>query len=222
MKQYKINWKAYIKTITPTFGDYFDYCIVKALNSNIENKYELAVSLLRRSFTPVTNESLLVNGRTPWDTLKLHLIYFNNKSDSQFVKDSCDVEQYHSLAHKLNANFNDIDKSDPYVYIFVRQDLSPEQQLVQAGHAVYVLGSKHKDHSQAHNTSFVVIGVPNMSELYDICGKLDRFGIAHEHFIEPDLQGELTALATYPLTSYTQRRKLRKYKLLSMSNGNNS
>jgi hypothetical protein len=102
-----------------------------------------------------------------------------------------------------------------YTYVFVRQDLSPEQQIVQASHVTFQLGV----HSQREwdmgadtghvpfvkftgvvpeETYFVVIGVRNLQALEAVSDILKQFKFMHELFYENDIR-EHTAIATYPV-----------------------
>lgn len=86
-----------------------------------------------------------------------------------------------------------------YCYIFVRQDLSTEQQIVQAAHAASVMSCtpslREIDFSK---TNFIVIGVRNQDALWAVESILDKFEIKYDLFYEPDID-EDTAIATYPL-----------------------
>ena len=91
-----------------------------------------------------------------------------------------------------------------YVYLFTRQDISPEQQIVQTSHAAYKLGecigSDDYNYASADETHFTVVGVRNKDALYAVIDILDTFGFAYEVFTEPDLNGgEKTSIATYPI-----------------------
>lgn len=102
-----------------------------------------------------------------------------------------------------------------YVYVFVRQDLSREQQLVQSSHATLVLGSKlkNKDVSELY---FTVIGIPCLTDFPKIIKDLKKHGTEYVSFYEPDQGNTLTAIATYPIPK-ADRGILRDYKLLRMS-----
>lgn len=124
-----------------------------------------------------------------------------------------------------------------YTYIFVRQDISPEQQLVQAAHATFLLGveSQRVDEKptgkdtglvpcqlnegiKPAETYFTVIGVRNLRSLYAARDILIKFGYRFEIFHEPDvgLEGEYTAIATYPISEY-HRDVLMAFNLLSLN-----
>ena len=55
--------------------------------------------------------------------------------------------------------------NNPYTYILVRKDISPEQQIVQAAHAALEAGFRFK---QPETTSYlIVLEVANEKELED-------------------------------------------------------
>lgn len=99
-----------------------------------------------------------------------------------------------------------------YVYIFVRQDLSNEQQLVQAAHATLVLGNKLKNHD-ASQLYFAVIGIPKLTDFCQVMKDLKKHGTDYVPFYEPDQGNTMTAIATYPIPK-DQRGDLLNYKLL--------
>ena len=106
-----------------------------------------------------------------------------------------------------------------YTYIFVRQDISPEQQLVQAAHVALVLGSKLKP-DQVKNLYFAVIGIPNLKGFCSVMKQLGKLNIDFTTFYEDDLGDEMTAIATYPI-HHKDRGELLEYKKLSLQLQNN-
>lgn len=100
-----------------------------------------------------------------------------------------------------------------YAYFFTRQDISPEQQIVQTAHAAFQLGVNsqrwidsppaiqqvHQD-VIAEETHFTVVGVRNLDGINAVMKILDKFHIEYEAFFEPDLNdGEITSVAVYPI-----------------------
>jgi hypothetical protein len=88
-------------------------------------------------------------------------------------------------------------------YIFVRKDLSLEQQIVQAAHALHLVGLKQED--RRDSPSIVLIGVEDLWELQEVSAFLNANRIEYEMFYESYLQ-ECTAIATHPLEQ--ERRHL--------------
>ncbi len=97
---------------------------------------------------------------------------------------------------------------NPYMYIFVREDLTPAQQIVQAAHAVDEL---NKEHPHSPGNYMVLCGVDNHTDLLDTASYLNDQGIAHHMFFEPDVDS-FTAIATKPLKG-SDRKPLRRFKL---------
>lgn len=92
----------------------------------------------------------------------------------------------------MNTEIN----NQPYTYVFVREDLSLAQQIVQASHATLEAGflfQKPEDIS-----SIVLFPISNEKALFDIQKHLRSNGIEHVAFYEPDIE-QYTAIATKPL-----------------------
>lgn len=101
------------------------------------------------------------------------------------------------------------------MYIFIRQDLTHPQQIVQAAHATHQAGIKFGDTELP--THFVLIGVKDQKQLQKTAMYLSQHGIEHEMFNEPDYDTGYTAIATKPLYG-EQRAPLRKYNILKEPN----
>jgi hypothetical protein len=95
-----------------------------------------------------------------------------------------------------------------YMYVFVREDLSPPQQIVQAAHASALIGEQY--HA---NTNIVLFGSSSEDELKHHAQYLESHDIEFEMFYEPDIS-QYTAIATQPLVGVS-RKPLRKFKLLN-------
>lgn len=94
-----------------------------------------------------------------------------------------------------------------YMYVWVREDLSAPQQIVQSSHASARIGELY--HS---DTNIVLIGVDNENSLKQISCLLEDHEINSHMFFEPDID-QFTAIASEPLTG-DRRKPLRKFKLL--------
>lgn len=103
------------------------------------------------------------------------------------------------------------DPNPEYTYIFVRQDQSKEQQLVQAAHVALVLGTKLK--KDVSNLYFSVIGIPTLKDFCKVMKDLKEHGTKYEVFYEPDVGNTMTAIASYPIRK-DKRGKLLNYKRL--------
>ena len=81
------------------------------------------------------------------------------------------------------------------LYIIVRKDLTTSQMAVQAGHTVaqYLL---HSHFSRWQNETLIYLGVKNLNQLEKLKCKLDIEDINYIEFREPDLNNEVTAIAS--------------------------
>lgn len=93
-----------------------------------------------------------------------------------------------------------------YTYMFIREDLSIPQLIVQSSHAAWDAGSRfNKPHGTPH---MVLIGVKSQEHLKQTADYLEQHGIEFEMFYEPDVE-EYTAVASQPVSGET--RKLFKH-----------
>jgi hypothetical protein len=90
---------------------------------------------------------------------------------------------------------------DCTVYVFVRQDLPIEQQLVQSVHAAFHAGmdfaARHGAHPGIPFT--VLIGLPHAKSLRKTARKLIDNLVDCHIFTDTDISSDATAIATYPL-----------------------
>lgn len=97
-----------------------------------------------------------------------------------------------------------------YTYVFIREDLSVPQLIVQSSHAAWDAGSRfNKPHGTPH---MVLIGVKSQEHLLQTAEYLEQHGIEFEMFHEPDYNTGFTSIATQPLVG-DARRPLKKYSL---------
>lgn len=80
------------------------------------------------------------------------------------------------------------------MYVLVRSDLTKIQQAVQSGHALAEYLLNHN--TTWRNGTLVYLGVTDEAELLHWGRKLSYKGIGWKGFNEPDINNELTALAT--------------------------
>jgi len=100
-------------------------------------------------------------------------------------------------------------KEREYMYVFVRQDLSIPQQIVQASHVcAYVGSSFHPD------TSIVLLECPNINYLKYIADYMSENSIKFRMFYETDIS-EHTAIASEPISG-EDRKIFRKFNLYTI------
>jgi hypothetical protein len=222
-KNWKEYWKLVARAKSVTSEHMAQYCILKALTAKSQNKVQIAESLLRNAFTPVVKDSKLCNGRTKYDVLSW---YPANRAfrtpteifglDITLLMDAEGVKEYTNLASQLN--FRNIRANEPeYMFLFVRQDISPEQQAVQAAHAAFKAGTNITDNASglADKTNFVLVGVQNEYRLKEVVNVLDgNKDCSYVVFNEPDLDNAMTAIATKPMKAH-KKRFLRQYQTLT-------
>lgn len=92
-----------------------------------------------------------------------------------------------------------------YMYLFIREDLSIPQQIIQTAHAVDELNKKIE---KTDRTNYMVLfSINSEKDLFNISEWLKDKQIVHEMFFEPDIQ-QYTSIATEPL--YGNARKIFK------------
>ena len=93
------------------------------------------------------------------------------------------------------------------LFVIVRKDITPSQSAVQAGHVVaeYLLDSKLKKWS---NQTLVYLGVKSLFDLEKLKYKFENNNIKYVEFKEPDLNNEVTAIATDIQNKYIERLML--------------
>jgi hypothetical protein len=98
------------------------------------------------------------------------------------------------------------------IYVFVRNDLSYAQKVVQAAHAV--LESTRAFVRDENRYKIVVFAAKSEAKLKAIAEEAASNGIQTVAFTEPDLEYQTTAIATEPLEE-EKRKVFARYKLLS-------
>jgi len=100
-----------------------------------------------------------------------------------------------------------------YIYTFIREDLSPEQKIVQLGHACHEAGKllNHSEHK--HVSSLILLSAKDEHDLKMISRKIDCAGIDHHMFFEPDNDMGYSAICTRPVISDRERTFFRKWDL---------
>jgi peptidyl-tRNA hydrolase len=87
------------------------------------------------------------------------------------------------------------------LYIIVRNDLSPGLQVAQACHALREFIADHPKLDQEWHTkhkNIVVLQVSDIRGLSELADDCARASVPCSRFNEPDLGGELTAIACAP------------------------
>jgi len=101
------------------------------------------------------------------------------------------------------------------MYVFVRTDISFEQQIVQACHSSIEVARNSLVSPCDEHPSVILLGVKSESHLNKVEKHLSSLGIDHRFFVEPDLDNQITSICTEPVGS-EMRSSFRKYQCLKV------
>jgi len=92
--------------------------------------------------------------------------------------------------------------------------LSPSQVAVQSCHAVIEASKAFRLDKLKEHPSVIILSAKNETKLNRVRKYLVEQGICHVHFCEPDIEDQLTAIATEPIDG-ERRELLSKYQLFN-------
>jgi len=204
------------------------YAIVRAMMAKDltkEQRIQRAIDLVRRHFHPIKNAKQLDNGREADWAVRFYTEIVKrrervlNHPESILFNTPEDRVLYKNIAVALYDHFKcpaDYYTRE-YVYIFVRQDISPEYQLVQAAHAAakmgHRLGAGGVEDEKFDGLYFTVIGVEDQFALGSAMADVQSRGYVVYLFTEPDIGDQPTAFASEPIPA-DERRGLLSYRRL--------
>lgn len=109
---------------------------------------------------------------------------------------------------------------NPTVYVIVRGDIPLADQAVQACHALWDMAIYYAEYTKAtgwrmsYDPHLILLRCKSESELIKLIQSVYAENVMYHSFSEPDMNDELTALATAPI-SQELGRKLFKFPLWS-------
>ena len=103
---------------------------------------------------------------------------------------------------------------NPYIYTFIRQDISPEQKIVQLGHATWEAGQRFERPPEI--ASLILLSAKDERDLTKISQMLDMRGIDHYAFFEPDNGMGYSAICTRPVYEKSERNFFKRYSLYTV------
>jgi len=225
MTDFKTEWKALAAQGNITATSITSYCLIRAINAKSNDKLQVALGLLYKTFTPITNVTKIRNGAQPYQAIDRELASLR----WAVIKRPASVWGYLSLTEAQQALYQELlltlqnykFENKTYAYICVRHDISPEQQLVQTAHATMVLGQNvpANQHDASH-LNFVVFSATDGNDLNEKFAKLNkRKGVELVSFTESALNNQMTAFACKPMRKSWAIRKMYfdEYQLLTMS-----
>lgn len=94
------------------------------------------------------------------------------------------------------------------LFVIVRKDLTSSQRAVQAGHALaaYLLHGSFL--RRWKNETLIYLGVKGLKQLHNLKRKFENDNIPYVEFREPDLNNEITAIASDVENRYVERLNL--------------
>jgi hypothetical protein len=227
MIDFRAAFKACVDAKDVSSVDMVQYAILRAMAmktpQTLEDRINIASTLVRRHFRSVKNRKMLDNGVDPDRAVRAATEITKRARiicgilEKHMFDDERERVMYKNIAVALYEQFKipaDL-YTRQYVYIFVRQDLSPEYQLVQAAHAAAKMG--HRSSALAQDKFdelyFSVIGVPDLTAMARALEDFKQRGIKTYPFIEPDIGNVMTSFASYPVWA-GDRKGLLAYKRL--------
>lgn len=233
MKDIRQIYKALARSKKITRYHMIQFAVLKAVRDHEPTWHRITVEALadvyvRRAFTAISRKAKLDNGREPFDTVYWTLLgigypILNDLPHNIFSTDE-EFEKYKSIILDLKKKYSFSKTSEyrdrHYVYTFVRQDINPEYQLVQAAHAAARMGHRLGQDGIAPDffdeLYFAVIGVANDEEMAIAIKDCKETGLKVYPFYEPDIGNVLTAFSTSPVRA-DLRKRLLSYKKLKFA-----
>lgn len=218
MKNFKELFKSAARSKKLTSSDMIIYHALVAYNAKSPDKVDIMKSRIQSAFTPKRGYDYESAHRAHENTLRI----LNAKVDNYYAAkifgvkkeelfaDSEELNEFIEFFKKMTFDFD-----RHYTYVFVRQDIFPEYQLVQAAHATMVAGQNLDPKFQAGNMYFTVCGVENESELKKIHREIRSMNHKAFMFYEPDIKS-YTALAISPI-HWKEKGDLKRFPLLKFS-----
>ena len=206
MKDFRTMWKTLAKNNKLESYHYIQRAILIAMQSNRNMpKEEIITILLDKYFTPISNKNKLANGCKKYQAIKNASYLIGSKNSlilgipqEYFFDSEEEQKQYLELVKAIR-----VDKIDrKYLYYFTAQDMSPEQQAVQAAHAILAIGARLGKTINPHETYFQWIGVKDTSNLSWYAEKYKH--LKPEKFFEPDQMNRMTSFALHPIPWYSR------------------
>jgi hypothetical protein len=103
---------------------------------------------------------------------------------------------------------------DCTIYAFIRQDLPPGQETIQAIHAAFHAGMAFgAEHGNQPGIPFAVVtDTPTLKAVKKAQRKMEAAGIKHYAMVDTDVEEDVTAIVTHPVDS-VHKQVLSEYRL---------
>lgn len=157
----------------PSAGLHAQYCLMKALAAKSNEPAELALGMIYHAFTPITNLTKLQNGQESYaavrDALTWVAVYGSTSLLYKVLDDSEFERRYLQTLMQVIKTSVHLDKmrsnDKTCVYVYVRNDLTPEQITVLTAHMTYEAGYRLASMSIAQHPSIVVFGITSATDM---------------------------------------------------------
>jgi hypothetical protein len=106
------------------------------------------------------------------------------------------------------------------ICIFLRTDLTPIQQVVQASHVCVEVARRFIEDTE-ERYKLVILGVRSEDKLKKVIEEIKNHKISYREYTEPDMDYQLTAVATEPLDD-EKKFLFSRYRLLQLPDETNS
>jgi len=207
------TWKELAATEPALSADlHVQYCLMRALLANTNEKAKLAVNMIYHSFTPITNAKKLANGNQPYQAVRSAITWvavFGSKSPLyQLLDDEAETEYLQILMHVVKAGFsleNMRKKDKTLLYLYVRNDLSPEQITIQTAHLTFEAGYVLHSLGFVGHPNLVVFGLTSAHGMAAKYATFSRHRILCS-FHDAHLDNAMTGFVLKPLLASVGRR----------------
>lgn len=234
MKDFKKVFKELARAKQATAADHLEYFILKAISAKSNHsKAQIASEMIKEAFRPVTNKVKLENGMHPHHGLDVAMaeawiypVNFEELSKRNLstrpllecIENDLELKQYQSIIKEIKdslfANGEFLDKD--YSFFFVRDDIDPSYQAVQAAHAALLLGQHlSKKNINLNDLNFVVCAASSeqIDKYIPERIKASTENVELVKFVEPDIGNKVTCIATTPIP-YSHKNVFGDFKLL--------
>lgn len=194
-------------------GLQIQYCLMKALIANTNEKNKLALNMIYHSFTPITNATKLANGQRPYEAVKDALTWvsvFGSKSPLYALLDAETETAYLHMLMNIIKSASRLEKmrrdDATCLYLYVRNDLPPEQITIQVAHLTYESGYLLATMGAEQHPNIIVFGITSEEAMEVKLAALPSTRILG-HVREEKLGNVMTGFVLKPMLASVGRRK---------------
>ena len=230
MKDFRNTFKTLARSKATTRAHHLQFALLKALTAKTNIDRNLIAGLIvQNHFTRITNEIKLMNGLPQWFGLRqavtetwedIHNIEAGRSVNSLIsdLENAFEINAFKDLLTLIGSQVveDELPEVKRYAYIFVRTDLTQEQQVVQSNHCALELGAELVlNEIDPYNLYFVVCSAKDEQELFEFQDFFEMYGVKTTSFMESDLNYSNTAFGTFPITERKKNKYFQNFQLLT-------